>query len=161
MIVEFSELKEDSRIWIYPSNRPFTQDEIPLLQKLTTDFLSKWTAHNKELEAGYELTYNRFIVIGLNQEAVSASGCSIDTSVRFIQQLELQFNLELLDKMNVTFRQGDYFVHKTLKDFREMAKAKAISKNTIVFNNLVDTKQGYREFWEIPASESWHNRFIK
>jgi len=161
MIVQFSELNENSRIWIYPSNRPFTQDEAPLLQKLIADFLSKWTAHNKELEAGYEITYDRFIVIGLNQEAVSASGCSIDSSVRFIQQLELQFDLELLDKMNVTFKQGNFFVHKTLKDFREMAKKNAISKNTIVFNNLVDTKQAYKDFWEVPASESWHNRFIK
>ena len=42
-----------------------------------------------------------------------------------------------------------------------MAKAHSVSKETIVFNNLVDTVGDYRRFWEIPAGESWHSRFIK
>ena len=78
-----------------------------------------------------------------------------------IQQLETQFEISLLDKMNVTFKQGDYFVHKDLSDFRKMVKSKAVTKETIVFNNLVDTKGDYEKFWEIPASESWHSRFMK
>jgi hypothetical protein len=41
-----------------------------------------------------------------------------------------------------------------------MAKEKAVSKNTIVFNNLVNSKREYQEFWEVPASESWHSRFV-
>jgi hypothetical protein len=161
MIVPFEQLPEQSRIWIYPSNRPFSDEEVPKLKEAITTFLNQWTAHSQMLEAAFDLPYNRFIVIGINQEKVSASGCSIDTSVRFIQDLERQFEVDLLDKMNVTFRQGDYFAHKTLTDFKALAKAKSISKNTIVFNNLVDTKYDYQQFWEIPASESWHNRFIK
>ena len=39
-------------------------------------------------------------------------------------------------------------------------KYKAVSKNTIVFNNLVNSKAEYLEFWEVPASESWHSRFV-
>jgi hypothetical protein len=41
-----------------------------------------------------------------------------------------------------------------------MAKDKSVSKNTIVFNNLVNTKAEYLENWEVPATESWHNRFL-
>jgi hypothetical protein len=112
------------------------------------------------LHAGYEIRYNRFIILGLDQSHASASGCSIDASVHFIQGLEKRFGVELLDRMNVSFKQGDYITYKSMADFKKMAKAKAISKNTIVFNNLVTNKQEYAEHWEVPASESWHGRFI-
>ena len=161
MFVPFSNLPEDARIWIYQANRPFSEEELPVIQRKMEIFLSQWTAHQNTLEAGYELPYNRFIVIGLNQNMVSASGCSIDASVHFIQSLEKEYGIDLLDKMNVTFRQGEYISFKSLTDFRQMAKARSISKDTIVFNNLVDTKVAYTNDWEVPASESWHSRFIK
>jgi hypothetical protein len=161
MIVPFENLPSGSRVWVYPSDRPFREEELTKLKEALNDFISSWTAHNQELEAGFDLPYNRFIILGLNQEKAQASGCSIDASVHFIQELEKAFKLSLLDKMNVTFKQGEYLSHKTLEDFKKMAKERAISKSTIVFNNLVDTVDGYHNFWEVPAEESWHNRFFK
>jgi len=161
MIVPFESLPQESRIWIYPSNRPFQEEELVLIKDALSHFLSEWTAHDQALEAAFKIPYNRFIVLGLNQEKTQASGCSIDKSVRFIQQLEQQFEIVLLDKMNVTFKQGDFFSHKSLEDFKKMAKEKAITKSTVVFNNLVDTVEAYDNFWEVPAKESWHSRFFK
>jgi hypothetical protein len=160
MTVSFENLPPESRVWIYPSNRPFGADEREKLKASIENFLDQWTAHNQSLEAAYELPYNRFIVIGINQEQVKASGCSIDASVRFIQALEKEFDLVLLDKMNVTFKQGEYLTHKSLSDFKALVKNKSVTSNTLVFNNLVDTVAAYRNFWEVPAAESWHNRFF-
>ena len=160
MIVPFEKLPPESRVWIYPSNRPFRDSELEYLKDALTIFLSGWAAHNQELEAGFTLPYNRFIIIGLNQEKTNASGCSIDSSVNFILELEKKLDLILLDKMNVTFKQGDYLTHKSLEDFKKMAKEKSINKSTIVFNNLVDTVEAYQKFWEVPAQDSWHSRFF-
>jgi len=163
MLVDFKTLPDHARIWIYPSNRPFSEVEQQTLKGSLSNFLSHWTSHNQSLEASFDLPYNRFIVIGINQQTTQASGCSIDASVRFIQELEKQFDVILLDKMNVTFKQGNYLSYKPLNEFVKMSKAKSksISKETIVFNNLVDTVGDYKKFWEIPARESWHSRFIK
>jgi len=160
MIRFFKDLPDDSRVWIYQSNRKLSDEEVSKIKDKVIDFLKEWTAHGQDLEAGYEIKYNRFIVIGLNQENASASGCSIDASVYFIQKLEKEFGIDLLDKMNVTFYNGEFIAHKTLSDFRKMAKAKSVSKNTVVFNNLVNTKIDYLENWEVPAKDSWHNRFL-
>ena len=160
MLTDFKNLPDDSRIWIYQANRKLSDAEVAEITKLTEDFLTKWTAHGAELEASLEIKYNRFIVLGLNQANASASGCSIDASVHFIQSLQEKFDVDLLDKMNVTFYSGDYIAYKPLADFRKMAKEKSVSKNTIVFNNLVNTKLEYLENWEVPAIESWHNRFL-
>lgn len=160
MLTDFKNLPAESRIWIYQANRKLSDEEVSEIDKLTKDFLTQWTAHGAALEAGVEIRYNRFIVIGINQTNVSASGCSIDASVRFIQSLEEKFNVDLLDKMNVTFYTGEFITHKPLNEFREMAKARAVNKNTIVFNNLVNTKEEYLENWEVPAHLSWHGRFL-
>lgn len=160
MLTNFNTLPDDSRIWIYQANRKLSDDEVISITEQTKEFLTQWTAHGANLEAGFEIKYNRFIVLGLNQENASASGCSIDASVHFIQSLQEQFDVDLMDKMNVTYYTGDFIAHKTLLDFRKMAKNKSVSKDTIVFNNLVTTKAEYEENWEIPASQSWHNRFL-
>jgi len=160
MLTDFKNLPDNSRVWVYQSNRKLSDEEVAIINHKTKEFLTQWTAHGANLEAGFEVKYNRFIVLGLNQENASASGCSIDASVHFIQQLEKEFEVDLLDKMNVTFYSGDFIAHKTLIDFRKMAKAKSVSPNTVVFNNLVNTKEEYLESWEVPAKESWHNRFL-
>lgn len=160
MLVDFKTLPNNSRIWIYQCNRKLSDDEVASIANQTEVFLKEWTAHGTDLEAGLEMKYNRFIVLGLNQANASASGCSIDASVRFIQQLEKQFDVDFLDKMNVTFYNGKYIAFKTLSDFKKMAKARSVSSNTVVFNNLVNTKEEYLENWEVPAKESWHSRFL-
>lgn len=160
MLVDFELLPEDARIWIYQCNRTFSETEIDEVEDSLRDFLMQWTAHGQDLKAGFELPYNRFIVIGLDQSVAGASGCSIDASVHFIQALEQKFSVDLLDKMNVSYKQGEYVAYKPLKDFKKMAKDKAVSKNTVVFNNLVTTKAEYLEHWEVPAAESWHGRFM-
>lgn len=161
MLVDFNTLPEESRIWIYQANRSFTNDEIEAIQEKLNVFIDHWTAHGSDLQSGYLIKYKRFIIIGINQNLNKATGCSIDASVRFIQQLETEYEVDLMDKMNVSYKQGDFIAYKTLSDFKQMAKDKAISKNTIVFNNLVTTIAEFNENWEVPASESWHNRFIK
>lgn len=160
MLVPFDSLPDYARIWIYPSNRKFSEDEVEIVKERATEFLTHWTAHGADLMAGFEVPYDRFLVIGLNQDQAAASGCSIDASVRFIQSLQEQLGLDLLDKMNVTFYTGEHIAHKPLLEFKKMAKNKSVSRNTIVFNNLVNTKEEYQNHWEVPAHESWHNRFL-
>ena len=160
MTVEFSSLPQTARIWIYQCNRSFTLDEIQEISNKLQTFLDGWTAHGADLKAAFEIRYKRFVVIGLDQNQQLASGCSIDASVNFIQQLETAFKVDLLDKLNVSYKQGDYIAYKPLKEFKKMVKDKAVSKNTIVFNHLVQTKAEYLDFWEVPASESWHARFF-
>jgi hypothetical protein len=161
MLVDFNTLPEESRVWIYQANRSFTDDEISEIKSKLDTFITNWTAHGADLQASYLIKYKRFIVIAINQGLNAATGCSIDASVHFIQQLEKDYDVDLMDKMNVSYKQGDFIAYKNLLDFKKMAKEKAVSKNTIVFNNLVNNIAEFNENWEVPASESWHSRFIK
>ncbi|AXT53923.1 ABC transporter ATPase [Aquimarina sp. BL5] len=160
MLVDFNELPDTSRIWIYQANRSFTSEELEEIKKRLDTFITQWTAHGADLKAGYDIKYKRFISIALDQDANAATGCSIDASVHFIQKLESDYNVDLMDKMNVSYKQGEFVAYKSLTDFRKMAKNRSVSPNTIVFNNLVTNIAEYKTDWEVPAKESWHNRFL-
>ena len=160
MYVPFENLPEESKIWIYQSNRKLTDVETAEIEIDLEVFVNNWSAHGIKLEASCLLKYNRFIILAVNAEIQAATGCSIDDSVRFIQQLEEKYTIELLDKMNVTYRLGEHIAHKPLTEFKKMAKDHAVSGNTIVFNNLVNTVGEFNEYWEVPANESWHSRFF-
>ncbi|MEM9680821.1 MAG: ABC transporter ATPase [Bacteroidota bacterium] len=161
MLVDFNTLPEESRVWIYQANRSFTDVEIQEIQEKLNIFIENWTAHGKGLQSGYKIVYKRFIVIALNQNLNIATGCSIDASVHFIQELEHTYGVDLMDKMNVSFKQGEFIAYKPLAEFKTMAKNRSVSKNTIVFNNLVSNIAEFKENWEVPVSESWHSRFVK
>ena len=160
MYVPFDSLPLHSKIWIYQSNRKLTDVEIEEITAATSVFIESWSAHGQSLEASFRIEYNRFIILAVNQEVQAATGCSIDASVQFIQDLEKKYGVDLLDKMNVTFKLGEHIAHKPLIEFKKMAKEKAVSANTIVFNNLVNSIEEWQDFWEVPASDSWHNRFF-
>lgn len=160
MLVNFDTLPEESRVWIYQANRSFSENEISEIEKKLKIFIETWTAHSQDLQSGFKIVYKRFIVIALNQNLNAATGCSIDASVHFIQQLEKDYNVDLMDKMNVSYKQGEFIAYKSLIDFKKMAKQKAVSKKTIVFNNLVTNIAEFKENWEVPASDSWHSRFM-
>lgn len=160
MLCPFDQLPDHSRIWIYPSQRPLNADELSLITEKITVFLEDWTAHGSNLKAGFSILYDQFIVFALDEDAQSATGCSIDKSVHFIQSLEQEFGLVLLDKMNVNYKKENEIVTVNLKDFKKSAKSKELSSETVVFNHLVVTKSDFDSHWEGPAHSSWHNRFF-
>lgn len=158
--MELENMPDESKIWIYQANRKFTDEEVAELGQLLSAFTARWSSHGAPLDAAWAIKYSRFIILAVNQEQQPASGCSVDDSVHFIQELEQKFQVDLLDKMNVTYRLGEHIAHKPLTDFKKMAKDKAVSPQTIVFNNLVNTVGEWKDYWEVPARDSWHSRFF-
>ena len=141
MLISFSDLPNHARVWIYQASRPFSFKEKERVYQQVQEFLKQWAAHGTDLVTAFEIPYNRFIVIGLDEKSQGATGCSVDSSVRFIQSLENQYQIELLDKMNVTHKKGNELLYTPLKEFRSLAKKRKVTSETIVFNNLVVNKE--------------------
>ncbi len=160
MYVSYRELPNSSRVWIYQSNRELTQEEIEIISAKAILFIDQWTRHGDDLKGSFTIKYNQFLVIALDESFNDASGCSIDASVRFIKSLEEELTIDLMDKLNVSFKDGDRINIVKLSDFQEFAKEKKINSETVVFNNMVNTKEEFENKWEVSAKESWHNRFL-
>jgi hypothetical protein len=106
MIVHFDALPNDARVWVYQSNREFTDVEVTQITSKIEVFMSTWKRHGDDLRTSYVVKYNQFIVLGVDEKLNNVSGCSIDSSVHFMQQLEKDFNVDLMNKMNTAFKVG-------------------------------------------------------
>jgi hypothetical protein len=160
MFTEYKNLPNNSRVWIYQSEREFNQKEIEIISAKAEEFINSWTRHGDNLKGSFTIKYNQFLVLAVDENFNTVSGCSIDSSVRFVQQLEKELQLDLMNKMNITFKDNETINLVKLSDFQQFAKDKKISLETIVFNNMVNTKEDFENNWEIPAKQSWHKRFL-
>ncbi|WP_047789647.1 hypothetical protein [Tenacibaculum mesophilum] len=160
MFTEYKELPQNARVWVYQSNREFTQEEVELISAKALLFIDNWTRHGDDLKGSFTIKYNQFLVLGVDENFNNVSGCSIDASVRFIQELEKELELDLMDKMNISFKDGDNINIVKLPEFQNFAKEQKITAKTVVFNNMVNTKEDFETKWEVPANQSWHARFL-
>jgi len=160
MFVEYKELPNNSRVWVYQSNREFTQEEIEFISKNAQQFIEQWTRHGSDLKGSFTIKYNQFLVLAVDEGFNNVSGCSIDASVHFVQELQKALQVDLLDKMNISFKVGEHINVVKMNAFKEFAKQQKINAETVVFNNMVATKEELEARWEIPAEQSWHKRFL-
>lgn len=160
MYTPYKNLPNNSRVWIYQSNREFTEKELEFISTKAEEFINSWTRHGDDLKGSFTIKYNQFLVLAVDESFNNVSGCSIDASVHFVKALEKELQLDLLDKMNVSFKDGNHINIVKLADFQKFASEKKINQETIVFNNMVDTKEDLENKWEIPAKQSWHKRFL-
>ncbi len=149
------DLSPDSRIWVYQSSREFTADEVQKINALAAEFVLTWSAHGAALKAAAEILYNRFLVIGVDEQQAAASGCSIDKSVALIKKLEADFNTDFLDRMLIAYRNGEELKTCRLPQITSLIEKNELTENTIIFNNLVSTKKDFDTNWQIPLKNSW------
>lgn len=150
----------ESKVWIYQSNRAFTEAENKLILDKATTFISDWTAHGKLLKASIGSYYNRFLVLMVDETQADASGCGIDKSLRFFQQLELEFNVSLMNRMLVAYKVNTEVLTCQLSEFEKKIEQGEVHQDTIVFNNLVGTKAEFENNWETPLKKSWHSKLL-
>ena len=160
MFVDYSTITEEAKVWVYPSSRKFYPNEIEGIESKVKDFLEKWKSDDENFKASYQFLYNRFIVLFADDKNSTLTNSDIDTSVSFILGLQQEYEVELLDKMNACFKQGEYVQYKDLKDFKKLLKNKAVTAKSIIFDNLITTKVDFDNNWEIPLEESWYNRYL-
>ena len=149
-----------SKVWIYQSNRRFTDQETSEIQDILNDFLVQWTAHGHQLKAKAEVFHQYFIVLTVDQDVANATGCSIDASVRVIKDIESKFGLDLFDRFNMAYKIDDDVHVATKEDFETLISIKKIGLDTIVFNNLVQTLEDFEQKWEVPLQDSWHKNIF-
>lgn len=156
MQINYQNLSEASKVFLYPSSRKFYANELEELQLKLKTFINDWT----EFSTSFKIEYNRFLLFFITED-VEISTALLDKLATFILELETTYEVTLLDKVNVCFKQGEYVQYQEMKRFRELIKKKSVSKKTIVFNNFIQTKFEFENEWEVPITESWLSHLIK
>lgn len=146
-----------SRVWIYQSDRKFTSnEENEILNKLAS-FTNQWKAHGNELLAKAEIRYGFFIILTVDEGQAGVTGCSIDSSVRLIKEIEQEYHVDLFNRFNMAYKVNGEVVVNSKEDFETLVNIKQITPETIVFNNMVQNLAELETKWEVPFQNSWHS----
>ncbi len=152
---------ETSKVWVYQSDREFTSEEQDYISEKLYSFISGWESHGRKLTGTFEIRYNRFIIIAVDESISDASGCSIDKSVVIIREIAAHTGTNLLDRSLVAFRNASSPIH--IVKFNEVSSAVKqgiITQETLIYNNTITSLQELKMNWELPAKNSWVSRFF-
>ena len=148
-------LNADSRVWIYQSSRAFALNESIEIETKLQRFVSHWDSHGSAVKGFASLVFAQFIIIMADETAMGVSGCSTDSSVRMIKEIEQMFNVNLFDRQMLAFVIKDKIQLLPLSQLKYAADNHFIEASTLYFNNLVQTKQELENNWMIPIKNSW------
>jgi hypothetical protein len=149
-----------SKVWIYQSNRRFSNHETNSIQQILDGFTQQWKAHGHQLKAKGEIFHNHFIVLTVDEDTAQTTGCSVDASVRIMKEIEQQFDVDLFNRFNMAYINDGEVNVANKEDFETLITAKQINAETIVFNNLVQTLAEFEQKWQVAIKDSWHNNIF-
>jgi hypothetical protein len=148
----------DSRVWIYHSDRVLNTTETDQLDQEILTFCKEWASHGSMLRATGKVLLNRILVLMVDESMAGASGCSIDSSVAFVKNIAIKYNIDLFDRMLITYLDGDTPHTTKLNDLAGELVGKQVE--VLVFDNLVKNKKDLIEAGLVPVSQSWVARFL-
>ena len=144
-----------SRVWIYQSSRLFMLSEALEVEAMLQEFVSTWKTHGTPVTGYGNLFFGQFIVLMADETATGVSGCSTDSSVRLIKQIESKFNVNMFDRQMLAFVVKDKLQSLPLSQLNYAVQNNFIGPGTLYFNNLVQTKLELENNWIIPVKDSW------
>lgn len=156
-----SNFKSSDKVWIYTSPTKFTEDQKDLILAQGKKFLQEWESHGDKVKGEILIAYDHFIVVIADDCGGNMCGRAQDAQVRLAKELSNELGIDLLDRMQIAFRTDENEVNvKKMPSFMDEIKAGKVTKETIVFNNLVASVGDFEASWEVPLKESWHARLI-
>lgn len=149
-----------ARAWVYKSAKPFSTGQHRSIIERGAAFTAGWAAHGAALDACVDVLHDHFVVIAVDEQQAMASGCSIDKSVRFIQDLEHDLGLNLTDRMVVLYQGANGISACRVPDVEGLIKRGELAADTTVFDDLVNSCGDLQERFRGPLRATWLARFL-
>jgi hypothetical protein len=118
-------------------------------------FAAEWMSHGVPVKGAGYLFFGQFIILMADETTTGVSGCSTDSSVRLIKEIEQRFAVNMFDRITLAFVVKDKVQLLPLSQLQYAIENNFIAAETLYFNNLVQTKKELEENWIIPVKESW------
>jgi hypothetical protein len=160
MFVPFQSISPDARIWIYQADRKFTSEEKNSIGNYLQSFTQQWSAHNQALKTSFDLRHDQFIILAADEDYNSTSGCSIDSSVRALKEIEQNIGVGLFNRNLIAFLKGGTVTLIDLNDLKQKYSDGTWNEATLTFNNLITLKHQLESEWMVLAGNTWLKRYL-
>jgi hypothetical protein len=101
------------------------------------------------------------LVLAVDEDVEAASGCSIDKATASFKAIDAKYNLDLFNRMNLTFVVNDKIKIVQLADISQAYHAGLITDNTPFLDNTISLLSDFRNRWKVAFNQSWAYRKVK
>ena len=150
-----ADLADNSKVWIFQSNRPFNEKEEREINEQLLQFYSQWLSHGAPVKGWAKLLFKQFIVVLADPSSTDIGGCSTDGMVRVIKSMERQYEVNLFDRLTLTFLRDGKTQMLPFNQVQYALDNNHLTEDTLTFNNIATTKKELMESWLVPLKESW------
>lgn len=150
----FEDFPQTSKVWIYQSDRKLSDQETDWILSVGKEFTSQWMSHGAPVRGELRVLFNRFVVV-VAEDNGDIGGCSIDTSVGLIRQIQEELKADFFNRMLLAYMAGDQVETVHANDLDDSVQDGNLNASTKVFNNTVTDLEGLRNGWMIPLEKSW------
>jgi hypothetical protein len=131
------------------------QNESLEIEEKLNVFSASWLSHGNKVKGAGLLFFGQFIILMADEKATGVSGCSTDSSVRLIKEVESRFGVNMFDRTSLAFVVKDKVQLLPLSQLQYGIDNGFINADTLYFNNLVPTKMELENNWIVPIKNSW------
>jgi hypothetical protein len=160
MYLPFEEMPLGARIWVYQSDRKLTPEEKNIASNKLQAFCEQWNTHGNKMPTSFDIKYSKFIILSVDESQLGASGCSIDSSVKTLRNIEDELGINLLNQGKISFLDGEEVTTTTLPEIKSFISLGKLGQETYIFNPVVEKKQDLDEKWLITAKDSWLKKYF-
>ena len=145
----------DSRVWVYQGSRIFSLNEALEIEEMLKQFTEQWQSHGEPVKGAGHLFFGQFIILMADESLSGVGGCSTDSSVRLIKEIEQKFKVNMFERTTLAFVVKDKIQLLHLSHLQHAFDNGFIDSDTLYFNNLVQTKTELESKWILPVKQSW------
>tara|TARA_B110000879_G_scaffold199465_1_gene272412 strand:- start:1560 stop:2042 length:483 start_codon:yes stop_codon:yes gene_type:complete len=160
MAIIFNDMSPLSRVWVFQSNRFLSAVQQELINSKLSSFVAEWATHGTPLHASFEIKNNCSVIVAVDENIQTASGCSISSLTALFESLGTAFELSFFDRFSIAHKTNNTVNLSSVKEFKDLIASGSVNADTIVYNNLVANKEDLSSKWELPLKNSWQRRYL-
>jgi hypothetical protein len=153
-------LDDSAKVWVYHASEAIPDEKIPEVKRHISNFVGQWVSHNNALKAYGNIFHNRLLCLFVDETQAGASGCSIDSSVRFVKNLGAHYGIDFFDRMIFSYIEDDEVFTVKRAELKSLYQEGKISDETLFFDALVKDKEQFIGNWLVPLGDSWMKRMV-
>jgi len=152
---------DNSKIFVFQANKFISDEGVELINEKMSKFIEDWTVHGKNLKATFQVVSPLFIIVAVDESFAELSGCSKDALTNEIKALGKELDVDFFDRLMIAYHPtDDEIAIISLAEFKEKLQKDEIRQDTLVYNNLIETKADLKQNWQISVKDSWHGKLV-
>jgi len=160
VMLDLISFPDSARVWVHQADALIPDEQLAEVHNHVMNFAKSWVSHNKDLAATGSILHNRFVVLVVDETKVGASGCSIDKSTHFLQALGHTYSVDFFNRHVYTYIKDDELHTVSQDELKKLYDDGSLDDETLIFDNLVNSKEIFLDRWVVPIGKSWIKRVV-